>query len=43
MTELENKLNDVSRKTVSLNVERSELRDRLAVLMKAITLEPSGS
>jgi hypothetical protein len=39
MAELENKLNDVNRKTVALNVERSELRDRLAVLIKQVSFE----
>ena len=40
MPELETKLNDVNRRTVALNVERSELRDRLAVLIKQVKLEP---
>ena len=39
LTEMETKLNDVNRKTVALNVERSELRDRLAVLIKGISFE----
>jgi hypothetical protein len=39
LTEMEGKLNDVNRKTVALNVERSELRDRLAVLIKGISFE----
>jgi chromosome segregation ATPase len=39
MNELEGKLNDVNRRTVSLNVERSELRDRLAVLIKQVSFE----
>ncbi|HEY3354278.1 MAG TPA: hypothetical protein VGQ83_13580, partial [Polyangia bacterium] len=42
MNELETKLNDVNRRTVSLNVERSELRDRLAVLIKQIKLDPAA-
>jgi hypothetical protein len=41
LTDLENKLNDVNRKTVTRNVERSELRDRLAVLIQGITLGPA--
>jgi hypothetical protein len=39
LTEMESKLNDVNRKTVALNVERSELRDRLAVLIRGISFE----
>ena len=39
LTEMETRLNDVNRKTVALNVERSELRDRLAVLIKGISFE----
>ncbi len=37
LAEMEGKLNDVNRKTVALNVERSELRNRLSVLIKSIT------
>jgi hypothetical protein len=39
LAEMEGKLNDVNRKTVALNVERSELRDRLAVLIKQVSFE----
>jgi hypothetical protein len=40
LTELETGLNDVTRKTVQLSMERSELRDRLAILVKGIEFEP---
>jgi hypothetical protein len=36
---LETQLNDVTRKLVSASTERGEVRDRLAVLMKDITLD----
>ncbi len=36
---LENSLNDVTRKLVQLSIERGEVRDRLAVLMKSITID----
>ena len=36
---LEGSLNDVTRKLVQLSIERGEVRDRLAVLMKSITID----
>ena len=39
LIDLENQLNDVTRKLVALSVERGETNDRLAVLMKNITLD----
>jgi hypothetical protein len=39
MAQLETSLNDVTRKLVQLSMERGEVRDRLAVLMKSITIE----
>ena len=37
--QLETQLNDLARKQVQLSMERGEARDRLAVLMKSITIE----
>jgi hypothetical protein len=39
LAQLENSLNDVTRKLVQLSMERGQVRDRLAVLMKSITIE----
>ena len=39
LIELEKGLNDVTRRLVTLNIERGELRDRLASLMKEISFE----
>ena len=39
LADLETSLNDVTRKLVTLSIERGEVRDRLAVLMKSITIE----
>jgi hypothetical protein len=39
MAQLETQLNDVARKQVQLSIDRGEARDRLAVLMKSITIE----
>ena len=40
LADLETGLNDTTRKTVQLSIERSDLRDRLAIIVKAIELEP---
>jgi hypothetical protein len=40
LADLETQLNDVTRKLVTASTERGEVRDRLAILMKEITLEP---
>jgi len=37
--ELETQLNDVTRKSVAMSIERGETNDRLAVVMKSISLE----
>jgi hypothetical protein len=39
LADLETTLNDVTRKLVTLSIERGEVRDRFAVLMKSITIE----
>jgi hypothetical protein len=39
LVELETKLNDVTRALVEQDMKRTELRDRLTVMMKAVTLE----
>jgi hypothetical protein len=39
LADLETSLNDVTRKSVALSIERGEVSDRLAILMKGISLE----
>ncbi len=41
LTELETGLNEVTRRTVQLSMEKSELRDRLGILVKGIDFTPT--